>query len=94
MELTLEQIDKEADRIKEKCQSGELMDGCSMSAIQTPAREAWDVAHELIENNMMTALQRKEVFSSLDKNIRSQLDDYRYNNFDLVYERLLQLIGT
>jgi len=40
MNLTISDIEKEAKDILHKITSGELIDGCSMSAVETPTTEA------------------------------------------------------
>ena len=91
MSFNLAQIEKEAEKIQLKLKSGELVDGCCMSPVQTPTKEAWEIAQELTENDTLSFVQRRELFSMLNKDIQSQLESSGYDDFDLVYERLLQL---
>lgn len=92
MNLTIADIEKEAKKILQKIKSGELIDGCSMSAIQTPTNEAWEIATNLCEKNEISSIQRIELISKLDKDVQSQLKASSYDDFDLAYEYLLQLI--
>jgi hypothetical protein len=92
MILTISDIEKEAKKILQKIKSGELIDGCSMSAVQTPAMEAWEIATSLSEKNEIASNQRIEIISKLDKDVQSQLEATSYDDFDLAYEYLLQLI--
>lgn len=93
MSFNLAQIEKQADKIRQMLKSGELVDGCCMSAVQTPAKEAWERAGELIENETLSYNQKQELFSILGQDIQSQLVSDDYDDFDLVYERLLQIIN-
>jgi len=54
------------------------------------SKEAW-IAQELTENETLSDVQKQTLFSKLDKDIRSQLEAAGYDDFDLVYVRLLQL---
>jgi len=92
MSLTVDDIEKEAKKILQKIKSGELIDGCSMSAVQTPTVEAWEIATNLSENGALSSIHKMEVFSKLDRDVQSQLEATGYDDFDLVYEYLLQLI--
>jgi hypothetical protein len=92
MTLTISDIEKEATEILQKIKSGELMDGCSMSAVQTPATEAWEIATSLSEKRIISPIQKIEILSKLDKGVQSQLKVTSYDDFDLAYEYLLQLI--
>jgi len=92
MSFTSSYIEKEAEKILQKIRSGELIDGCCMSAAQTPTTEAWEIAINLSDNSALSSIQKTEIFSKLDKDVQSQLEATNYDDFDLVYERLLQLI--
>jgi hypothetical protein len=91
MNISITDIDKEAEKIIHKIKSGELIDGCSMSAIQTPTTEAWERAQELTDSGALSPISAKEILSKLDEHVQSQLVP-NYDDFDLIYERLLQLI--
>ena len=93
MSFNLAQIEKEAESIRQMLKSGELVDGCCMSAVQTPAKEAWERAGELTENETLTDNHKHKLFSILEQDIQSQLEIAGYDDFDLVYERLLQIIN-
>ena len=90
MSFNLAQIEKQAEKIRQMLKSGELIDGCCMSAAQTPVREAWEIAQELTENETLSDVQKHKLFSKLDREIQSQLETAGYYDFDLVFERLLQ----
>jgi len=50
MKPTLKRVIREAKKIIFKIDSGVLIDGgCGMSAIQTPAKEAWCITEEITE---------------------------------------------
>ena len=94
MTYTVLDIEKEADKILLMMQSGELVEGCSMSALQTPATEAWETATRLSENCTLSSDQKNELILNLDKDVRTQLETTNYDDFDLIYARLLQLIAS
>ena len=91
MALSLIQIEKEADQIRQKIESGELVEGCCMAGAQTPVLEAWGIAQVLTENNVLFPAQKKEIFLKLAANVQQQLEATDYDDFDVVYEWLLQL---
>jgi hypothetical protein len=91
MSFDLAQLEKEAKKIRLKLKAGELVDGCCMSPTQSPAREAWEIAEELTDNNPLSIAQRLELLSKLGTDIQSQLQATGYDDFDLVYERLLHV---
>lgn len=91
MSFNLALIEKKAEKIRQMLKSGKLIDGCCMSAAQTPVREAWEIAQELTENETLSDVLKQKLFSNLDEEIQSQLETAGYDDFDLVYERLLQL---
>lgn len=93
MNLCLTDIENEAENIILKIKTGELIDGCSMSAIQTPTMEAWGIAQELAEKSTLSSKDKQDIFSKLAKDVQSQLAATKYDSFDLIYERLLQLIN-
>ena len=91
MSFDLAQLEKEAKKIRLKLKAGELVDGCCMSPTQSPSREAWEIAEELTDNNPLSIAQRLELLSKLGTDIQSQLQATGYDDFDLVYERLLHV---
>ena len=93
MNISLSNIEKEAEKIICKIQEGKLIDGCCMSAVQTPTMEAWEIAQQLAESGTLPSQCKQELFSKLDKDVQSQLEATKYDDFDLIYERLLQLIN-
>ena len=64
-----------------------------MSALQTPTMEAWEIVQQLTESGTLSPQCKQELFSKLDKDVQSQLEATKYDDFDLIYERLLQLIN-
>ena len=91
MALDLIQIEQEAELIRQKIELGELVEGCCMAGVQTPVLEAWDIAQVLTENDVLFPAQKKEVFLKLAANVQQQLEATGYDDFDVVYEWLLQL---
>jgi hypothetical protein len=80
-----------AGKIRLKVRTGELAGGCSMSAAPTATTAAWDIALELTGHDVLDTDQRRELMSKLDESLRSQPEAGEYDDFDLVYARLLQL---
>jgi len=93
MNLSSVMIEKEAHKILLMINSGELRSGCCMSAIQTPITEVWEKAQDLTEKGSLLAIEKNEIFSKLNKTTQAHLEFTGYDDFDLVYERLLQLIN-
>lgn len=93
MKFDLSKIDLAAKQVQQKLESGELSLGCPMSTIASPVIEAWDLAHELAEGVVLTDRQRRQILNLLDRQIRQHMDRTRYDDFDLIYERLVQLIS-
>ena len=91
MSLSLEQIEQAAEQIIQKFESGEIKEGCCMASIQTPVTEAWELAGQLTENDSLLDAQKQELFSQLDKSVQLQLKSSDCDDFDLVYESLIQL---
>lgn len=71
--LNLRDIDREAEKLLQKIHSGELAEGCCMSAVQTPSMEAWETAQDLADNSTLSSTNKRDLLSKLDKNIQSQL---------------------
>ena len=93
MNLTFQTVIQEAEKIKLKIDSGALIGGgCGMSAIQTPAKEAWSVTEELTEHGELPLEDQKKLMSMLDEETRIQLQATKYDDFDLIHEYFLQLI--
>jgi hypothetical protein len=92
MSFTTSDIEKEAEKIVQKIRFDEHPDGCCMSAAETSTTETWEIATLISDNNALSAIQKMEIFSKLDKEVQAQLAATDYDDFDLVYERLLQLI--
>ena len=91
MSLNSEQIEQAAAQIIQKLESGELNQGCCMASMHTPVTEAWGLAVELTNNDSLMAAQKQALFSHLDKSVQLQLENSGYDDFDLLYERLIQL---
>jgi len=91
MSLSISDIQKEALRIYTDIQSGELVDACSMSAVNTPVKEAWSTAEELIEKGPLSSLDRKQLIALLDPQLADRTMDHA-DDFDLVYEFLLSAL--
>lgn len=94
MQLTLKIIDQAAATIQAKIDSGELIAGCGMSAVQTPTREAWDVAEDITAQGKLSEADQKTILSGLNEKTRRQLEDIKHDDFDLVYEYFLQQISN
>lgn len=94
MIITLKMVIQEAEKIQFMIDSGELVDGCSMSAIQTPMKEAWSVADEITAQNQLHAEDKDKLLSMLNEETKSQLLATNFDDFDLIYEYFLQLIDN
>jgi len=93
MNITDEEIHSAAQDILLRVESGELEDGCCMAAASTPVREAWEAAEALVEKGALTGSQKANILLSLDDHTRRTLKLSNADDFDLIYEKLLQLIG-
>jgi Spy/CpxP family protein refolding chaperone len=93
MTFDLSKIDLAAIQIQQKLEAGELSLGCAMSTIASPVIEAWDLAHEMAEGVVLTDQQRQKLLNLLDQQIRQQMETTRYDDFDLIFERLVQLVS-
>jgi len=91
MSLTIKDIQKEALRIYTEIQSGELVDACSMSAVNTPVKEAWSTAEDLVDKGPLSTLERKQLIALLDPHLAESIND-QAEDFDLVYEFLLSAL--
>ena len=94
MNITLKAIIREAEIMRSRIDSGELVDGCCMSAIQTPVRAAWDTAEEITGQGELSAEAQVKLLSMLDEESRSRLQATKFDDFDLIYEYYLQLIDN
>lgn len=95
MSLSLNAVNEEADRIRSKIASGDLVEGgCGMSAIQTPVKEAWCVAEELTEQGALPAGDQEKLLSMLNEKTKLQLQATNFDDFDLIYGYFLQVIDN
>ncbi len=92
MQINIKVLNQQATNILAMINSGELQDSCSMSAVQTPVKEAWCIAEDLTEQGELSTTDKDEIYSLLDNETRQQLKAIEYDDFDLVYEYLLQKI--
>ena len=94
MTFDLSLIDQAARSIRQRIETGELSEACCMSSVATPITEAWDSAQQLAENSPLSSEQQQALLLSLTPAIQKQLAASRTDDFDLIYERLLQLISS
>jgi hypothetical protein len=93
MNLSLQTVIREAGKIKFKIDSGVLIEGgCGMSAVQTPAKEAWSVTEDLVEQGELTSEGQEKLLSMLNKETKSHLQATKFDDFDLIHEFFLQVI--
>ena len=93
MSLTLQTVLKQAEKIKFKIDSGVLINGgCGMSAIQTPAKEAWSVTEEITEQGELPSKDQEKLLSMLNEKTQAQLRATEFDDFDLIHEYFSQLI--
>ncbi|NOR68835.1 MAG: hypothetical protein GQ532_03930 [Methylomarinum sp.] len=92
--ITLEVLDKAAELILQRMASGQLVEGCSMSAVQTPVREAWDIAEQLTGQAVLDDVQRQRLLRNLEALAPAeyrQVQTTGSDDFDRVYAYLLAL---
>jgi hypothetical protein len=94
MSFELTSIDLAAEQIAAKLKSGELTEGCSMAILFSPVTEAWDKAQALATTAELSAEQQQHLLACLDQQTRQHFEATRYEDFDLIYERLLQLVSN
>lgn len=92
--LSLHMIFLQAKKLDAMLISGELVDACSMCAVQTPVKEAWSMADELCEQGKLNTHDQLQLLSLLNEAIRIQLETTKFDDFDLIYEYFLQLIDN
>ena len=85
-------IQEAAVKIKRQIKSGEIAEACCMTAAPTPVTESWEVAQEWTVNNSLTFEQQHALLSLLKPEVKYQLETSGFDDFDLIYERLLQLV--
>ncbi|MFT7414180.1 MAG: hypothetical protein ACI9FO_000838 [Methylophagaceae bacterium] len=66
MSLDLTDIELIAAQILQQLHSGEIHNGCSMSAVSSPVTEAWDRANELAEKVNISPAKKKNLINRLD----------------------------
>ncbi|MBE9559391.1 MAG: hypothetical protein IMF15_01315 [Proteobacteria bacterium] len=93
MTFDLSLIDQAARTIRQRIKTGELSEACCMSSVATPVTEAWDMAQELAADSPLSSEQQQNILKFLNPVIKKQLDSGEPGDFDLIYERLLQLIS-
>jgi mannose-6-phosphate isomerase class I len=93
MSFELKAIDAAAEAILLKIKNGELGEACCMSAVNSPIAESWEIAGQLAENTVLSKSQQERILDALNPQIREHLKSTGFDDFDLIYERLLQLIA-
>ena len=91
--IKLDQVSQTSDEIRLKMASGELAESCSMSAMPTPVKEAWSLAEALVEQGVLSKIDRQSLFCALSDEIQSELESSGYDDFDLIHETFLQSLG-
>ncbi len=89
----LTRIDKAAETILDKLANGEIFQACSMSAMATPVTESWEIAEELAKTIQLSDTQQKSLLMALPPVVQKQLQATGFDDFDLIYERLLQRVA-
>lgn len=87
-------IDQAAGQIRQRLANGEIVEACCMSAMTTPVTESWEAARELAENADLSTRQQKILLQVLSPLVRKQLETTGFDDFDLIYERILQLVAV
>jgi hypothetical protein len=93
MAFNIDLINQAAEKIKRQIETGEISEACCMASIATPVTEAWEIAQELAEQSQLSQEQQHTILSFLNPDIQKLLISSSYDDFDLIYERLLQLIS-
>jgi len=94
MSFKLKTIDAAAETILLKIKNGEPGEACCMSAVNSPITDSWEIAGQLVENTVLSKSQQKSILDALNPQIREHLKSTGFDDFDLIYERLLQLISA
>ncbi len=94
MPFDIKLIDQAAEQIQQRLASGEIVEACCMSAMTTPVTESWEAARELAENASLSTGQQQVLLQGLSPLVRKQLEATGFDDFDLIYERILQLIAV
>ena len=94
MMISLEAVSQELNRILQKIKSGELADGCCVSTIQSPVKEAWEVTESITSRGSLHEKARESLFNLLNDKSRELFQATGYDDFDLIYEYLLQETGS
>jgi len=90
----LKPIRQAAEKIQQQLGNGEISEIYCMTALATPVTESWDAALQLADDLPLSPDQQRTLLSSLTPTIQKQLKTTGFDNFDLIYERLLQLVLT
>jgi len=93
MSFNLKVIDAAAETVLLKIKNGELGEACCMSAVNSPTTEAWELAGQLAEKTALSKSQQESILEALNPQIQEHLKSTGFDDFDLIYERLLQLIS-
>jgi len=94
MSFDLNLIIQAAEQITQKIKTGEITEACCMSATSSPVTEAWDLAKQLADNTHLSTTQQQIILKNLNPVSRKQLESSGFDDFDLIYEQILQLVGA
>ncbi len=92
MYFDLNQINQAAEQIQQQLRTGEIGEVCCMSGMASPVTESWEAAQELAEKADLSAAQQQTILKALNPVIRKQMEFTGFDDFDLIYEWLLQLV--
>ena len=92
MSFDLNIINQAAEKIRQQPGTGEIGEACCMSGRASPVTESWDAAQELEEKANLSDAQQQTILKALNPGIRKQMESTGFDDFDLIYERLLQLV--
>jgi len=92
MSFDLNLINQVAEQIQQQLGAGEIGEFCCMSGRASPITESWEAALKLAEKENLSATQQQTILKVLDPVIRKQMESSGFDDFDLIYERLLQLV--
>ena len=89
-DLTL--IYQASEKMLQQKRAGEIVEACCMAAMNTAVTESWEVAGELAEKARLSDEQQQTLLQALSPVVQKQLLSTGFDDFDLIYERLLQLV--
>jgi len=82
-----------AESLKQAQLAGELGCGCAMAATGSPITSAWSQAEDFLEQRKLSSAQQQQIYQWLAAPTQQMLTKTKIDDFDLVYEYLLQQLN-